>query len=227
MNFVQLALGFVLLLTWGSTWAADITNYAAAVEYVQCLAKAHNLQVAARAELGKSKDPTSKLMTSVRISTKSKIEMAATVAALDQLDVGDDAKPFVKYLIDFQKQKIELNSALIEIAAKIMGEPNPGADYGKLMSTSAEISATMDSIDEQIFKLANAFFAIMIDLQPDKQGHVSRLRISRLQRTDLIKLIESQFGKSLDGKNQTWMVSGAWLMRANLKKSFKSSDDAS
>ena len=147
------------------------------------------------------------------------------IATLNQLEVGDDVAPFVQGLANFYQQKIDLNDTLIDIATNMLGGPKPGFDYGKLMASSAETSATMEQIDEQIFKLANAFFIAMIDRRPDREGHASHLKITRAQRTELLKLIETLFGASLESKEATFAVNGAWLMRANLRKSFKAADD--
>ena len=225
MSSARWIASLISLLIWSASCAADNSNYAVAVEYVRCLATTHDLQRNAKIEVAKAKDPTSTLMTGVRTSTKAKLEMTATIASLNQLKVADDASVFVHDLVDFLQQKIELYDLLIDIAAKLLGGPNPAVDYGKLVTGSAEISATIESIDEQIFKLANAFFAVMIDPRPDKQGHANRLKITRSQRAELLKLIDSRFGSSLDAKDKNWTVSGAWLMRANLKKSFKASDE--
>ena len=225
MNSARWMAGLISLLVWSASCAADNSNYAAAVEYIRCLATTNDLQRNAKMEVAKAKDPTSTLMTSVRMSTKAKLEMAAMVASLNQLEVTDDAGAFVRGLVDFQKQKIELNNQLIDIASKLLGDPNVAIDYGKLMAASAEIAATIESIDEQIFKLANAFFAVMIDTRPDKQGHANRLKITRSQRAELLKLIATRFGSSIDAKDKNWTVSGAWLIRSNLKKGFKASDE--
>jgi hypothetical protein len=218
--------GLLASVAFGFSDAADLTNYAAAVEYINCLAKMHDLQRSAQAEITRATDSTSKLMTSVRISTRAKLELRAMIATLNQLSVGDDAATFVQYFADFQQQKIELYDTMIEIASKMLGGPRPDIDLGKLMAASAETSATMENVDQQIFKLANAFFAVMIDVRPGKDGRANRLKIKRTQRADLLRLIESRFGSSLNAKEQNWIVSGAWLMRTNLQKNFKASDES-
>ena len=225
MRTVRLLLTLLLLMMFKLAMAGDLTNYSAAVTYVRCLAKTYDLQEAAKLELSRVKDPTSVLMTNVRMSTKAKLEMRAMIAEMNQLDVGEDAKPFVQNLSDFYRKKIDLNDSLIEVASKLLDGPKPGADYGKLLASTAEISGILEQIDEQIFKLANAFFAIMIDLRPDKSGHANHLKITRAQKAELLALIESRFGASIKGKNQNWTVGGAWLLRSNLQKGFKASDD--
>lgn len=175
--------------------------------------------------MAQSKDATSRLMTGVRISTEANKEMRAMVASLDQLEVGDDAKVFVRHLATSLKQKIALNGDLIEITSKMRGEPQSGVDYAKLMASGTQISAVIEEINEQISRLAHGFFAVMIDTRQDEYGHVNHLKITRAQRAQLLKLIHDRFGPSLDAKNTNWAVNGAWLMRSDLHKDFKASDD--
>ena len=225
MSEVKQILGMLLIALSGLCNAADLSNYPAAVEYIRCLATTYDLQNIAKAELASTKDSTSTLMTTVRASTRANLEMRSMIASLNQLEVSEDASSFVRYLADFYQQKIDLNEALIEIASKMLSGPKPGVDYGKLMTSTAQISATVEQVDVQIFKLANAFFAVMIDMRPDKEGHTSHLKITKSQRVKLLELIDVRFGRSLDRPEKNSTVNGAWLMRSNLKKGFKASDE--
>lgn len=227
MRWVRAIAAFFSLAASGLSSAADTTNYAAAVEYIRCLATTYDLQREGAADLAQSKDATSKLMTSVRISTEANRRMQAMVSSLDQLEVGDDAQLFVGHLSRSLRQKIALNRDLIEIASKIRGGPQSGAEYRKLTRSGAQISAVIVQINEQISKLAHAFFAVMIDARPDEYGDVSHLKITRAQKGQLLKLIDDRFGASLDAENMNWTVRGAWIMRSNLRNRFKASDDHS
>jgi len=227
MRWVRPIVAVLLLAVAGLASAADTTNYSAAVAYIRCLAKTYDLQREGAAELAQSRDATAKLMASARMSAEANKEMRAMIASLDQLQVGDDARLFVRYLTRSLKQKIALNHELIEITYKIRGGPQSGGDYDGLMTSGAQISAVIVQINEQISKLAHAFFAVMIDTRPDEYGHVSRLKITRAQRGQLLKLINDRFGASLNAKNRNWTVSGAWRMRSDLRNDFKAADEPS
>lgn len=225
MRWVRAIAALLLLAVSGLAGAADTTNYSAAVEYIRCLATTYDLQRAGTAELAQSKDTTSRLMTGVRLSTQANKAMRGMISSLDQLEVGDDGELFVRHLTTSLKQKIALNNDLIKITSKIHGGPQSRSDYGKLMRSGAQISAVIVQINEQISKLAHAFFAVMIDTRRDAYGHVSRLKITSAQRGQLLALINDRFGASLDAKNMNWVVKGAWRMRSDLRNDFKSSDD--
>lgn len=225
MRWVRAIVALLSLAVSGLSSAADNTNYSAAVEYILCLATTYDLQREGAADLAQSRDATSKLMTGVRISTEANKKMRAMVSSLDQLEVGDDAKLFVRHLAKFLRQKIALNRDLIEITSKILGGPQSEVDRGKLITSGVQISAAIEQIDEQISKLAHAFFAVMIDTRPDEYGQVSHLKITRAQKGQLLKLISDRFGESLDAKNMNWTVRGAWHMRSDLRNDFKASDE--
>ena len=225
MGWVRAIAALLSLAVSGLAGAADTTNYSAAVEYIRCLATTYDLQREGTEEAAQSRDTTSILMAGVRRSTEANQAMRGMISSLDQLEVGDDAELFVRHLTRSLRQKIALNDALIEITSRIRSEPRSTDDYGKLMRSGAQMSAVIAQINEDISKLAHAFFAVMIDTRRDAYGHISHLKITSAQRGRLLKLINDRFGASLDAKNMNWVVKGAWLMRSDLRNDFKSADD--
>ena len=225
MTWLRAIAALLLLAVSGLASAADTTNYSAAVEYIRCLATTYDLQREGTAEATQSRDTTSMLTAGVRRSTEANKAMRGMISSLDQLEVGEDAELFVRHLTTSLKQKIALNNDLIEITSKIRSEPRAAGEHGKLMRSGAQISAVIMQINEEISKLAHAFFAVMIDTRRDAYGHVSHLKITSAQRGRLLKLINDRFGASLDAKNMNWVVKGAWRMRSDLSNDFKSADD--
>lgn len=73
MSAVRWAADLLPLLIWSAAWAADNSNFAAAIAYMQCLAATHDLQRNAKIEVAKSKDLTANLITGVRTSTRAKL----------------------------------------------------------------------------------------------------------------------------------------------------------
>ena len=63
--------------------------------------------------------------------------------------------------------------------------------------------------------------------KPDKNGHMSRLNITRAERDELVKSLNRSFGKKLDQETQNWTVSSASVLRHYLvKKGYKCSDES-
>jgi hypothetical protein len=63
-------------------------------------------------------------------------------------------------------------------------------------------------------------------MDPDKNGHVSHLTITCEERQALIHQLNNTFGTKLDSKESMgYVVSGAWLLRDNLKKAYKCSNE--
>lgn len=225
MTTIKAIAALLFLLLSLNANSQETSNYEFAVRYVQGLATTYDLQVGAKKEYAEATNPQSKLLTGIRSSTRLQIELRSMIGVLQASKPNDDAAPFVKALIDCYQQKIDLHNMLIEIATKMLSGPEPGVNYGKLAATMPQISATLDAVDKSIFQLANAFFGIMIDEKADRNGHASHLTITKDQRKRLVSTINMRFGSSLNSKDQNWTVSAAWLMRSNLLKDFKSSDD--
>jgi hypothetical protein len=89
----------------------------------------------------------------------------------------------------------------------------------------AEITASMEYIDESIFKSMVLVFGLLIDEKPDSEGHMSHLKITKAQRQKLINDIDGLFGDSLDKENKNWTVSSAALLKAYLLKDYKCIDE--
>jgi hypothetical protein len=69
--------------------------------------------------------------------------------------------------------------------------------------------------------------ATLIDEKPDSQGHMSRLIITKAERNDLIKRIQTLFGAKLGQKQQNYYVSSATVLRDWLRSGYTASDEPS
>ena len=220
------ALMLALLLSMsGGCFAQQTSNYDIATEYVHDLAEISDIQAAAKREATQTKNPTQTLVNNIRTGTKIKLELQAAIGRLSSMTPAKVDQPSVDFLIGFYEAQIGHHDRLVAIGTELLSGPMPGVNYGALMAEVPKISATLEAIDKSIFKLANLFFALLVDLKPDRNGHASHLTITKTQRQTLIALINNRFAASIDNKNPTWLVSGAWLMRSNLMKDFKSADE--
>jgi hypothetical protein len=104
--------------------------------------------------------------------------------------------------------------------------PKPGVDYSALAAEAPKLTATLEFIDRSLFQTTPLIFAMLIADNPDSQGHMSRLRITRAERDHLVKILQIDFGEKMNQKNQNYIVSSASVMRDYLtKKGYKCSDE--
>jgi hypothetical protein len=68
-------------------------------------------------------------------------------------------------------------------------------------------------------------FAALISPTPDKEGHMSRLIITREERDHLIGSLNSYFGDKLHEDNQNYIVSSAKLLIVFFNKGYKCTDE--
>ena len=219
-----IAVLLLLLLSHGAD-AQETKNYDVVGHYVNGLATIHDLQRRAQKEASESKDVTRTLMAGIGASARFQIELRAQIGTLKALKPAGDAAELVDYLIKFYDQKVDLFGQLIEIPTAMLSGPAPGMDYGRLAAEVPQISARIEAADKSIAMMANLFFALLIDMKSDRNGHVSHLTVTKAQSQQLLRTIETRFGASLDTKSPNWTVAGAQIMRANLRKDFKGSDE--
>jgi len=107
-----------------------------------------------------------------------------------------------------------------------MSGPKPGVDYGALAARAPKLTATIEYLDHSLFEATPLIFATLIDDRPDRDGHVSRLTITRAQRDDLVRKLQLSFGRKMELADQNYIVSAATVLRNYLsKKGYRCSDE--
>jgi hypothetical protein len=100
---------------------------------------------------------------------------------------------------------------MIDVCSAFVGGPKPNVDYTKLGADIPKTRAKLDFIDKALFEATPAIFMTLIDSKPDSNGHASHLSITKAERADLIKQIDTDFGSKLDDKGANYTVSAAWF----------------
>ena len=221
---------FSLLGICSASEEKDTSHYDIVAEYIRSLGAIYRIQQTAEKEFQDDNDTiTSRMMATVRSSTRMKLELNASISALQRMKLKKTFTACAELLpmtIQNYKAKIELHDAVIKIAETIMNpSPNDDINYGNLASRISEIRVTLEYIDESIFQLMPLVFALLIDEKPDSEGHMSHLNITTAQKQKLIDDINVKFGESLDKSNKNWTVSAAALLKTYLLKDFKCVDE--
>ncbi len=206
----------------------DTPHYDVVCEYVRALGAIHDLQQTASKEYQDEKDKsnTTRIMNQIRSATHFKLELRSSIVALKSMTLKKPFETLIPMTIQGYEQKIKLFGEMIEILKNFVDTvPKPGVDYSKMTATMPEITASIEYIDETIFKCMSLVFALLIDEKPDSEGHMSHLNITKAQRQELIDKINVLFGESLDKENKNWTVSSAYLLKAYLLKDYKCIDE--
>ena len=112
---------------------------------------------------------------------------------------------------------------LLRSSALYWGGAKPGMDYGKLAATMPQITAMLDEVDHNLFRMSPLMFMVLIDMKGDSQNRANHLVITKEQRDSLVRKLEGYFGEAL-GKDKRYVASSALVMRDKLLE-FKCSDD--
>jgi hypothetical protein len=190
-------------------------------EYIRELGEIQGIQDDGQAESKTAKNPGEQMADYVHTGSALILAMQTDISMLKDVKIDPDT---VKLLIDLYETQIQLHQRLIEISSTMLSGPKPGVDYGAIMAEVPQIQAKLESLGKLYMNISNLVFAQLLNREPDAHGHVSRLNIDQAERDGLIRQINRTFGKHLNEKNQSWVCSGAWILRANLQKPFTSSD---
>jgi hypothetical protein len=191
-------------------------------EFIRSLGAVHAIQRTSVADKeAAGDDARASVMDSIRNLTRLKLELKSSAGMLNSMKLKEPYEWMLPDLAKMYKQKIELFDEMIKISRELLTDtPKPGVDYAKLASRTPEITATVDYIDESIFKMTPAVFALLIHEKPDSEGHMSHLNITSAQRQKLIDSINNLFSDSLGSKNNNWTATAALLLKDYLEKDF-------
>jgi hypothetical protein len=221
--FVLAAL--LLLLLPATRAAAETSRLAFVTEYVRELGVNENMRALAEhdmAEAGADKNAAI-----IRSSTRIVLELSTQVSMLKGMTLDAPFDTLPASIAKFYEYKIQTHNQMIEIATALASGPKPGVDYGAMVAEAPKLTAMIEYLDRSLFQTTPLIFGVLIADKPDKQGHMSRLLITRAERNKLVQSLQLEFGKQLDVSDQNYIVSSAAILRDYLtKKGFKCSDDA-
>jgi hypothetical protein len=197
-----------------------------AQEYIRELGVLEDLRSEAAADMKeKSANKLQPFIIGIHSFTRMQNAIRTNVYVLKKMQLSPPNESDIKSLTDIYEVQIEIYRRMISISTEIISGPKPNVDYGALMADMPKLRADLEDTNQSLFQMANLVFAMLIDMRPDKNNHASHLVITRDERQALIDSLNRRFGSKLDKKDQNYIVSGAWLLRANLQKDFKCSDD--
>jgi len=191
--------------------------------YVQHLAVNERIRLQNEREFAvKGSDP---LENAIRGSTRSIMQLRAQIGMLGSFHLSSEHSP-IQNIIDFDERKIELLQRISDTASTMIAGPKPGVDYGQLAAEMPKISASIEFVDESLFKVTPLVFAMLIRPTPDKDNHMSRLVITTDEKARLVHDLDAAFGKKMDAEDQNYVVSSASVLKFYLtKKGYQCTDE--
>jgi len=193
-------------------------------EYLRELSAIEDIRVNAAVDENKN-DPTSMFAEVIHTGTLMQLELKSQIGMLKQMRLDDPFSDLIPGIIGFYQDKIDRWQRLIDISSEFIGGPKVHVDYGKLGAEVPKVRAQLEYVDQGLLKIMPMVFMTLIDQKPDSKGHTSHLVITKDERDDLIKQIDTDFGAKLDAEHQDYEVSGGSILKAGLQKDFRCSDE--
>src|ERR1700730_9988337 len=215
----------VALLLWypATASAAETSRLAFVTEYIRELGVNEDMRALTAREIA---EPTDKNVAMIRGSTRIVLELTAQIGMLKGMNLNKPFDGLPRNIAEFYDQKIMVHNQMNAMATAFLSGPKPGVDYSAMMAEAPKLTATLEYIDRALFQATPLIFATLVDEKPDKDGHVSRLTITRAQRDGLVQSLQISFGKKLDLSDQNFTVVSASVMRDYLSlKGYKCSDE--
>jgi len=214
-----------LLATVNGAMADDVNRRVEFVSaFIRALSGSEDIRLEAVAELT-NESPQDKLSSCIHTTQLQMHEMADAANLAATYKFGGDSKDTPSLLLKYFATKGEMFNSLGNMCETMMEGPKPGIDYGKIAAAMPKLRADMEYIDKNLLPMAVMVFNVLIRETPDKQGHMSRLIITREQRDQLVRDINRGF-KGLNAKNANYVVSSAAILKDYLaRKGYKCADE--
>lgn len=88
-----------------------------------------------------------------------------------------------------------------------------------------QIRAVLDDARKTLFQAAPVVFMTLIDQNPDSQGHLSHLAITKEEKAALEDQLNIILKDKPDKGDQDYFVGSAMILRAGLQKGHKCADE--
>jgi hypothetical protein len=200
---------------------------ALAQEFVRELEVLYRLQETAKKEFAEDSSTSGRLVTGIRVGTRTLFEMNDSINRLNMINVDAEWVKLRDMLKQLHQQRILVVQEMNQMSKMLLAGPEPGVNYGKLTARAPELTAQVEEIDKSMFTMAQAmFFALVDDGRVGTDGNLHHLILTKKARTSMIQLIEKIFGPTLEDKAASRIVSSAWAIKYGLTRPhYKAADE--
>jgi cell division protein FtsB len=207
--------------------AEKAARIALAQEFVRELEIIYRLQETAKKEFAEDSSGPGKLMTGIRVGSRTLFEMNDSINRLSMINVDARWAEFRDALKKLHQERIVLVHEMNQMSKTLLAGPEPDVNYGKLTARAPEITAQVEQIDKIIFTIAKAmFFALVDDARVGVDGKLHHLLLTKKDRTSMVQLIDKMFGPTLEDNNASRIVSAAWVIKYGLTRpNYKAADE--
>ncbi len=221
MNMIFALVGLLLSTT---GLAAETSHLAFVSEYVRELGVNERMRELGEKDLAEAGPDKNAAI--IRSGTRIILELNSQISMMKRMTLNAPFDAVPGSIAEFYQYKISAHQKMIDLAAMLASGPKPNVDYGAMVAEAPKLTAMVEYIDRSLFQITPLIFGMLIADEPDRQGHMSRLRITRAQRDGLVRSLQVNFGDKMDRQDQNYTVSSATVLRDYLtKKGYKCSDD--
>jgi hypothetical protein len=222
---VAIAVSLLLIITALAAEAGAHREVQFVSDYIRALSETENIHADAERDLKTANNPQEKFSSCVHTTELQTLVMADAANMAATYKLTGESKEAPSLLVKYYATKGEMFNSLGDMCATMLQGPKPGVDYGKVAVGMPKLRADMEHTDKNLLLMAVLVFNVLISPTPDKQGHMSRLIVTRKERDQLVHQINTGF-RNLDAKNANYTVSSAAILRDYLaRKGYKCTDD--
>lgn len=196
-------------------------------EFIREMEALYRLQETSKKEFAEDSSASGKLVTSIRVGTRTLFEMRDSINRLDLIGVVGQPAEIKELLKGFHDERVKIVSELIQMTKTVLSGPAPGVNFGAMAGRLPELTAHVEQIDKSMFTIAQPLFYALVDEgRTSADGNLHHLILTKNDRAAMIKTLDTAFDGTVDDKNATSVVSAAWAIKYGITRPiYKSADE--
>lgn len=196
-------------------------------EFVREVQTLYGLSETAKKEFAEDPSGNGKLVTSIRVGTRTLNEMNDSINRLNLIRITGQWAEFRELLKKLHQERMALVQEATEMSKIFLSGPQPGINYGAMTARAPELTAHVEDIDKNIFRMSQAMFLALVDEgRQGPDGNLHHLLVTKAERTSMVQSIDSSFGSTLEDKNASHIVLAGWAIKYGLTRpTYKAADE--
>jgi hypothetical protein len=192
-------------------------------EYIKDFGAIEHIRLAQERELGELQQPT--LATCTRDGNQYRSELTRQVSRMRRMTGPPSWRDLPARLVGLFDRKLVLYTEVVKTCTALGTGAHTDVSALQVMAAISQYNAKIDAIDKSLFQTSTDAFNTLLSAIPDRHGKQRRLSITAVERQNLLRQIQLEFGSELDDDQQTYLVNAATVIRDFLRSHAAADED--
>jgi hypothetical protein len=184
-------------------------------EYIKDFGAIEHIRLVQERELRASQQPT--LATCIQSGNQYRAEIARQLPRMQRMSGPPSWRDLPARIAGLYDRKLALYAEVVRLCTSFGTGDHANVSSLQVMGVVSQYNAKIEAIDKSLFLTSTDTFNTLLGTTPDRHGKQRRLSITAVEKQDLLRQIQVEFGKELDDDQQTYLTNAATVIRDFLR----------